>query len=476
MAQRKLLILAGILVALGLIAYLSSRPSKPALTQGMASGDVLLESLDLNAIVKITIASSNATVELARKDGIWVAESLFDYPVDFEKLRGQLTALPGLKIGQLVRGGESMLEELGLDDDRTTVTLMDESGSELAALQIGETRSSQQNTQFGGMPAGHYVRMGEGPVAIVADSLSSWTGESANWIKKQLFQVSGPSIHNVSVTHPDGSYDIRFPGGASGEVSGLQEGETTNTGNAGRLQRALSYLSCQSVADPALSDEDFGLDDTIVYRATDEDGLTYTAHIGAETDDDGRYARFDVSYEEPEAPTRDDAEALVPEEAEPTATETTAGEEEDAETAPSREERIDTQLATLTQEHEDKVKEVRERVEELSVLKGWTYVLASYSAGSMILPRAEVVDQPEPPEAEEGAETGTESAPTTTDVEGSAETESTSADEIDAPPAVESGSDSVLSASDSLKTVEIPPIPESAPKASDEAGQEPAGE
>jgi hypothetical protein len=317
MTPRKLLILTGTLVVLGLVAYWSSRPPRPQATEGLRTGDRLLADLDLNAIAAITIASSNQTAELARKDGIWVASTLHDYPVDFDKLRGQLTAFPDLKVGQVVRGGESMLEELGLGDGRTTVSFRDGNGGVLAELRLGDARTTRQDAQFGGMPDGHYVRVGDGPVAVVAESQSAWTADAAAWIQKQLLQITGTTIRRVTVTHPDAQYSIAFPAGGSGEVDGLAEGETTNTGNVGRLQRALSYLSCQTVADPGLPAETTGMDTPIVYTAADDDGVTYTAMVGAETTNDGRYVRFDITCEEPAPPTRADAEALVPDEVEP---------------------------------------------------------------------------------------------------------------------------------------------------------------
>lgn len=402
MAQRKLLMLTGVLVVLGLIAYWSSRPPRPAAIQGIRAGDPILADLDLNAIADIEIASTNQTVKLARKDGIWVADSLYDYPVDFTKLRGQLTALPNLKVGQVVRGGEAILAELGLGEQRTTVTFRDEGGSDLAELRIGIPRTAQQDSQFGGMPDGHYVRAGEGPVAVVADNLTAWTGDETGWINKQLLQVTGTTLHQVSVDHPDGAYTVSYPDGGSGEVEGLAEGETTNTGNAGRLQRALSYLSFQTVADPTGSDQETGMDSPIVYTAVDQDGVTYTANIGAETAD-GRYARFDIAYQEPPPPTREDAEALVPDEIEPPQTDEPDADDADptddmTTPTPDREQRIDAELETLTRDHESQVNAIRERIAELDFIRNWTYILPAYAAESMILSRDEVVNAPEPEE------------------------------------------------------------------------------
>ena len=73
----------------------------------------------------------------------------------------------------------------------------------------------------------------------------------------------------------------------------------------------MNYLNCKSVVDSSISDEDSGISQATLYRAHAADGITYIVRVGAE-EDGARYARFSFAFQEPNGPTRDEAEAAVP--------------------------------------------------------------------------------------------------------------------------------------------------------------------
>ncbi len=379
MSGRKLFILTIVLIVLGLGAYLSQQGTGPKGDTGAQPGDKIFADLDLNAIRQITVASADATNVLKRKDNRWVAANLYDYPADFDKLRGQLTTLPDIKIGQLVRGDKDMLHEFGLGDAASTVTFAGVDGAELAALSIGETRTRQAPEMAaygGGFPDGQYIRVGDGPVALVTQNLSAWSTDPSAWIQKKLLQVTSSDIVAITVAITGGTYTVNFPNGGTGTLPDLAEGQTMNAGNAGRLQRALNYLNCDSVADPSRTDT--GLDAPTTYTAIAKNGLVYQVDLG-EAAGNSRYARLSVSFDQPATPTQEDAAALVPEE---------------AENETPLEERIQQKLDELVTAHTSQLEAAKQQVDEFAHLKDWTYLLPSYAAGSMSLDRAELVEEP----------------------------------------------------------------------------------
>jgi hypothetical protein len=406
MSGRKLAILALIFVVLGFAAYLPRRPSETQRGDTPVSGDELFANLDVNAIASVEINADGKTSTISKKDDTWIVGSLYDYPADRSKIVEQLRGLKFLKIGQTVRGGDKMLDEFGLGEDSDSIRFIDSAGTELAALRIGKARTPKKTGQppsgpagFGGMPDGRYISTDGSNVILIDDSLSTWVGSDDGWVKKQLLSVTGTDITTVTVSSNDTAYSLNFESGEA-KLGDLAEDEKLDTGDAGRVRGALNYLSFDSIADPALSDENTGMGNPITYRAKEKSGIVYELKIGGTPadSDDKRYAQVAVSYGALPPPTREDAEALVPSQPEPA-----EGSGDDASETPTkpREELVQEELDRLLAEHQRKADESLKKVEELAGLGGWTYLLTKYSAESISMGREQLVEKIEEEEEEE---------------------------------------------------------------------------
>jgi len=416
MSGRKLAILALILVVLGLGAYLSRKPSETQRSDSPGNGDKLFANLDVNAIALVEIKAGGSTNTISKKEDTWVIGSLFDYPADRSKIVEQLRGLKFLKIGQPMLGGDKILDEFELGENCDIIRFFDAGGTELAALRIGKARIPKTKGQppagpagFGGMPDGRYISTDGSNVILIDDSLTTWVGDDDGWVQKQLLSVNGTDITTVTVSSNDTSYTLNFEGSET-TLADLAEDEKLDTGDAGRVQRALSYLSFESIADPALSDEDAGMGNPVTYRATGKDGIVHDLRIGGSPADGGdtRYARIEVVYNPPSPPTTEDAEALVPSEAEPVEATGEGTEQPETPTIP-REELVQKKLDQLLAEHQGKVDEAEKKVEDLARLRDWTFLLSKYSADSIALGRGQLVEK-----VEEETEDSGESADVTT--------------------------------------------------------------
>ena len=393
MAPRKLGMLIIVFAVLLGAVFLMSRPRQETAAGGAQPGDAVFPGLDLNAVQAVRITGPGGTGTVARKEGAWVVTDLHDYPADFSELRRRLRALGELKIGQVADEGANLLDEYGLGANAARVTLQGQDGDDLAALTIGSTREGNRSGPYGGsFPDGQFIRAGEGPVLLVAQSVGPFPADGSAWIKKQLLEVPSAEIARVTVTRSNETYTVDFSDGHV--MEGLAEDEEINTTEADRLSRALQYLSCVTVAGP--SDlEDQGFEEPSTYVAETKDGgIRYTVRLGG-VHDDGRLHPLSLDYEPPAEITRDEGEAEIPE-----------GD------GTNRVAQVEAKLAELKTARDEAIKTAREKLDELAFLEDWTYVISTYSADSMDLGRDKVVNKVEPPEEEVSeADVATEAEP-----------------------------------------------------------------
>ncbi|MCK5851099.1 MAG: hypothetical protein KAH23_09310, partial [Kiritimatiellae bacterium] len=104
-----LLILAALLVA-GAVMTRKRTPYAPP----SAIGTLLLPSLKVNDIEKVTIRSKVSTATLTKIKGQWVSADIFNYPVDYKRLHGALTDMNELKISSVIPVTPQQLSALRL--------------------------------------------------------------------------------------------------------------------------------------------------------------------------------------------------------------------------------------------------------------------------------------------------------------------------------------------------------------------------
>lgn len=300
MSTKNLLVLGVVLVLLAAVAYFTRTPPATTEVNALAIGDPVLPELDVNQAQAISITSPEGTNRLSRKGDIWVVNSLYEYPADFSRIREQLTGLLDLSVGQVMRADDATLADTGLGDAATRVTLLGTDDTEIATIRVGSARTTQTpggGGFGGGYPDGQYVAIDDENVLVVSRPLSGLSTNPTDWIERQLLQVDANEVATISVENGDDSYVIQNDTNQVMTLEGLAENETFESSSASQLKRALSYLSCQSVADPGLSDEAAGLTEAATYTATLRDGRAYAVALGAETNN-ARYARFTITGDE----------------------------------------------------------------------------------------------------------------------------------------------------------------------------------
>ena len=381
MSKNTLLTLLAILVvAVGAVVLLKNRERTPS---AGAAGEALLPSLDPAKIEKVAVSFGGQTALLERGADGWAVASLFGYPVDFPRLRESLTELIEVKGGSVVRGGTDSLADFGLATDATTVALLDSSGAPLLSVSLGRPRGGGASR-----PGGRYLRVGDGPVVLAKEDLARFSANSDEWIDKKVLEVNSPLTRRIKITLPEASYTLDISGENKYRLEDQKEDEKIDQGAAARLARALPALRCLSVADPALSDAELGLESPSSYTMEAKDGFAYTVRVGgASADPAGRYARVSVSYSPPPPPTREEVAASLPPEKEATPSEQTG----DASGSPPPD-RLEAAYADRLKAHEDSCARDGKRAAELQAkLAKWTFVIPAPAAETLTMARAKLL-------------------------------------------------------------------------------------
>jgi hypothetical protein len=413
MKAKTLGILVLVLAVLCALIALKSRRPRAAAEGGVEAGKELLVGIDINAVSKVEIASGSATTVVERKEGKWRVASLHDYPADFAKLAQELRRLADMKAGQVMRGGTSQLDEYGLADGFATngssarLTLSDASGSPLAVIRMGAGRQARTDQPYGGFVQGQFIRVGEGPVVLVEESLEGLPREASGWIDPQLLDVNSSEVVEIASAGGPAPFTLDVKGVNSFALKELGPQEELDTAPASRLAGALQGLRCASVADPSLGDEATGLSTGRTVSVRTREGRTYTLRLGKEAEANNRYLKIAVAYAEPPEPVRADVERMFPAEAEKKV-ETPAASTNDAPKEPTRDERIQQEFDKRLAAHRDSVAANKKRAEEEQAKLGfWTYVVAGYTCEPLLFTKDNLVKKiekkEEPPASAAGA-------------------------------------------------------------------------
>ncbi len=278
MNNRKLI---GMAVALAVLAGLAAVQQNRAKTRRPAAGGTtLLQGLELNAIDGLRIAEGGNTAELVKKDGRWVVASLFDYPADFARLADALQAAVEVETGAPVRASNIDDAEYGLDAAKSIV--LSSGGQQALSIQVGARREASS-----GWANQRFIRRGgAADIYLVDYDFQPFSNASADWIDTDLLNVSSADIVSVRV----GDVELQAVSNHWVLADLDAAAEELETSEAGKLRRALQYLNCTTVADPALPDPELGFTNAVVYTASTSN-QTYTVSVGGEAED-GRYVRF----------------------------------------------------------------------------------------------------------------------------------------------------------------------------------------
>ena len=297
MKLRTLFILLVLFVFLASLAVLVTRePARPS-AAGPQPGEKLLPDLDINRIEKARVESPQGTAEVQRVNGKWVVPSLFNYPADFDLVAKQLRTFDDLKVGQVVRGGLETPDEFGFSETNMTRILLAASGNveDTTEIMVGAMRMTGQGSRFPNYPDGTYVRVGDGPIVLVKESLHSLPRSSDDWVRKSLFGIEPGRLSEITMVTTQETFTVKVPEPGKYAMDDLKKDEEVNGDVVARLASVLQSLFFNSIADPEGTDADYGFADSNQISAKTKDGVVYSLFIGAPVQGTGdRYARIKV--------------------------------------------------------------------------------------------------------------------------------------------------------------------------------------
>lgn len=283
MSGKKLIMMIAALAVLAAIALMQTPGGKKRAPKA-AESQTLFQGVELNTIDGVNIFQGSESdsvavqVSLAKKDGTWVVESLYDYPMDFSKLADALRAAAEIKTGSPVRSAHVDAAEYGFDDPKTIV--LKSGGNEAAKIEVGARREASREAGWANQ---HFVRKsGSDDIYLVDYDFRPFTTGSDDWIEKELLNI--PSTDIVSVKTADA--ELKEDAGNWTLIGLDEEKEELQTSEANKVRSALQYLNCTSVAEPGIE-----LSNPVTYTASTTN-KTITVTIGDETDG-GRVIRFE---------------------------------------------------------------------------------------------------------------------------------------------------------------------------------------
>lgn len=288
----KITTLLTILAAIGVMLlgiWLLHRPP-PSADQDISAGDPLI-AFDLNSVGELHIQRGQDDVLLVVRDGRWVLPSAFDYPANFNRLASEVRALLRLQVGQVIRGGENVLGEFGLDPDSDlaeerpylTLAFRDHTGDSLGTLRVGRARVAPSEAQRPTVRSdGTYMRVDDGPVLLISADLRMFPASQSDLIQSHLFELSLEDIRKLHLTlRNEDEIAVEQTGPREFVGSGLAEDEELNTARARQWFHAFRSVNFADVAGPRHQDiPDAFLPDYDRLEITTTDGRLIQLHVG----------------------------------------------------------------------------------------------------------------------------------------------------------------------------------------------------
>jgi hypothetical protein len=262
------------------------------------------------AVAQIDVATRNTAVRIKRDGQRWVVASQYDYPAKADLVHRTIFALINAKATDRATALAENHRKIGLvapdqGGGATRVLLLDEAGSQLAALLIGNPVPNEGSLTG---PQSYFVRKLGDDQSWVAQGDFPIESDVRAWVDPDLADIDRARIESATVTLPDGtSYTVsrKAPDQPDFVVSAVPKGHepAKDTGVANALGNAAAVLSFDNVRPRAKA----GFPDEaehVVYRTFD--GLVLDVAL-AKLDDGGTWATFAASLDEaivpPKAPS-----------------------------------------------------------------------------------------------------------------------------------------------------------------------------
>lgn len=378
MTKTRFIVFSLITVVLIVVAWMVSHQRVP---QTELSKSALFPGLieRVNDASRIEIRTRDRGTTLVKGDDKWVLEERHGYPALFTQVQELAFGLTELNIIEPKTKDKTRYARLGVEDidakdaESTSITLKDKQGETLASLIVGKERIAK-----GGTLRSRYVRRAGEEQAFLVEGNLDVSGEAADWMDKDLVDISSERIQSVTITHPGGetvSLSRESAKEPNFKLAGIKpDHKLRSQVTLNSIASSLQALSFQDVGSPkALKWPDkeivttFRAFDGLVAKAT-------SAKLG-----DKSHTRFSFSFDPSRAAVGDkgNASSDKKEENKPEPI-PTASAEEKSDKAPSAE------LPKKEKTASEKKANIKQEVEKLNqAVSDWAYQLPDFQLEKM---------------------------------------------------------------------------------------------
>ncbi|MFG0286424.1 MAG: DUF4340 domain-containing protein [Phycisphaerales bacterium JB039] len=278
----------------------------------------------INDVARITLVQGEERLELSRDQGEWVVASKGGYPARFEPVKELIIGVANLAPRERKTANPQLHQRLGLgapgeDDEATGVTLLDDSGAEIASVVLGKSTS--------GAGAGRFVRVAGAEQTWLAAADVNVRLDPMTWMERELVRLDRARVARVTIDHP-GAAPLELVRDDAGQFApvDLPPDRQAKSSELSQVAGAASYIGMSDVRKADAPPPD----GAVVTMFEAEDGMTLAITTWSEGDD--WWASFEVTSPEGAGdapqPEPDDA-AAADAGAEPAAEEPAAGESPD---------------------------------------------------------------------------------------------------------------------------------------------------
>jgi len=348
MSNRKLMILGVVAAVMAVLAVATSQMGKQG-PSSAARNVNLVQGLDTSKIATIVLVSKDEETKITQKDGAYVVTNKENYPALVNEINGLVAEILDIKTLELVTSDPQNHKDLGVSEDaaRYVVKFLDSEAKPIegfGGIVISDTNADTQRV---------YVRLLACNDVYLVEG-SPWPRMSSmDYIDKRLTSTEQEQIQSVTMTDPNGTYILQREGDSEEIVlaAGMPEGKKWKASTYRQVFGGLSSLEFTDVQSAGKAG-DLAFDTT--YEARLKDSTVYTFKIAMK--DAKTFLTADATFTE--EVTKPDAS---------------------------------------TSDEELKAKEAKMLTWEAAVKfhnrhQGWVYEIASYKAGDLTKPLADLLE------------------------------------------------------------------------------------
>lgn len=236
-----------VILAMGFIAYLHERGSRPEENANIGKPVFPKLKSELPNIQEVKFASANQTTTIEHKGNQWKIDEKDGYPADFSKLSMFLDSLVKAKYVEPKTSKPEnfpILHLSGIDNSSSKaveVSISTKDGSRFGLL-IGKDSETE---------SGHFVRKPSSSQTWLVDHVSDVTSDPLKWIEAVILSVDSNQVISVADTPADGKHAVivkRDKDSGKFTVENLPKGATLTYPEVGdSLARALGNVRCTDV-------------------------------------------------------------------------------------------------------------------------------------------------------------------------------------------------------------------------------------